>query len=55
MGIIFKILCGILYLIGIALGYDYKEISVYICIWMPYYMHNIGIYNKRSSYLQNNL
>lgn len=33
MEIIFKVLCGILYLIGIALGYDYKEISVYICIY----------------------
>lgn len=33
MEIIFKILCGILYLVGITLGYDYKEISVYICIY----------------------
>lgn len=33
MEIIFKILCGILYCIGLFFGYDYKEISVYICIY----------------------
>lgn len=29
---VFAICCGILYAIGWCLGYDYKEISVYICI-----------------------
>lgn len=33
MEIVFKILCGILYCIGLLFGYDYKEISVYICIY----------------------
>lgn len=33
MEIVFKLLCGVLYLIGLCLGYDYKEISVYICIY----------------------
>ena len=33
MEIIFKILCGILYCIGLAFVYDYKEISVFICIY----------------------
>lgn len=29
---IFSFLCGILYVIGLALGFNYQEISVYICI-----------------------
>lgn len=33
MELIFKILCGILYLIGMCFGYNYTEISVYICIY----------------------
>lgn len=33
MEIIFKILCGILYLIGLLFDCSYKEISVYICIY----------------------
>lgn len=33
MEIVFKILCGILYCIGLLFGCDYKEISVYICIY----------------------
>jgi hypothetical protein len=33
MELIFKILCGILYLIGMGFGYNYTEISVYICIY----------------------
>ena len=32
MGLIFKILCGILALIGMCFGLTYQEISVYLCI-----------------------
>jgi hypothetical protein len=36
MDIIFEILCGCLYVIGLCLGWDYKEASVNICIyWWP--------------------
>ena len=32
--IIYYVLCGILYLIGLAFGLDYETISVYICIYL---------------------
>lgn len=32
MGLIFKLLCGILALIGMCFGLNYQEISVYLCI-----------------------
>ena len=34
MKIVFGILCGILYLIGLFFGLSYKEISIIICIYM---------------------
>lgn len=34
MEIIFEILCGCLYVIGLIFGWDYKETSVYICIYL---------------------
>lgn len=32
--LIFAILCGILYVIGLPFGWNYKETSVYICIYL---------------------
>lgn len=34
MKIVFGILCGILYLIGLCFGLSYEEISIIICIYM---------------------
>lgn len=31
---IFQALCGVLYLIGVAFGFNYEEISVYVCIYL---------------------
>lgn len=31
---VFAILCGILYVIGLLFGWNYKEVSVYICIYL---------------------
>jgi hypothetical protein len=33
-GLIFKFLCGILYVIGLCFGWNYREASVYICIYL---------------------
>lgn len=32
--VIFGILCGCLYVVGLPFGWDYKETSVYICIYL---------------------
>lgn len=34
MKIIFGLLCGLLYLIGLCFGWTYQEASVYICIYL---------------------
>lgn len=31
--IIFQFFCGLIYLAGIPFGWDYKESSVYFCLW----------------------
>ena len=33
MNVLFKILCGCLYVIGLPFGWTYQETSVYICIY----------------------
>ena len=32
--IIFHVLCGLLYLVGLVFGLNYEEISVYVCIYL---------------------
>lgn len=34
MKILFSLLCGLLYLIGLCFGWTYQETSVYICIYL---------------------
>lgn len=37
MGLIFQILCGILYVIGLLFGWTYQEVSIEICLkWWPW-------------------
>lgn len=31
--VIFNLLCGLIYLAGIPFGWDYREASVYFCLW----------------------
>lgn len=51
--IIYYLLCGMLYLVGLVFGFNYEEISVYLCIYlwpalftmMPAVITLIALYN----------
>lgn len=34
MELLFQILCGLLYLVGIPFGWSYQETSIYVCIYL---------------------
>lgn len=45
MEILFKILCGILYCVGLCFNLTYQEISVYICIYgCPLFFIGVAIF-----------
>jgi hypothetical protein len=55
MDIIFEILCGCLYVIGLCLGWDYKEASVNICIYLVAYNMRVVHHSDHHRALRQNI